>query len=833
MRHRFICALIEGILLIFLSACGGGGGGTSTSNPPTQQVDTLSGVAAAGAPIIGATVTLKDKYGLSKTTVTNGDGTYSFDITNLSAPFLLQIPYGATHLYSVAAAAGTANIHPFTDLIIRNWYEVHGDNVDTVFGGTGPLTATPPAADITSIESVVRNILSTWMTQVGLNPSAFDLITTPFTTSGTGFDEILDQTKVNIDVTGQVTITETDPETGLSAKMMSVAITDLTSTDSTVPTDLTGVSVMAATPNSILLVWNAPTDNISVAGYHIYRGNTLVGTTALPVFTDSGLAASTPYCYQVQAFDEVGNTSNKSAQACTTTLAIADTTAPTVPNGLTGTATSPSQISLTWNVATDDTTVVGYQIMRDGKRIATVTTPAYSDSGLSANTNYCYTVEAFDSAMNVSGASMQVCTTTSAESAPVNTLWRTTIPGSKVYSTESPAGPTTRFDTLLLSQSGIDLSGEFCTQDTMGASATKAMVGGINGNAISLQYQDPDPACAGRTASLTGTMGTSSMLLTYSASAAGSCAAVSDGPHLYTAFAPILYTAGGTYSFDSSTQTLSLNWTNYSLPGVGPPLGPEDETGVTASATTLAGTNGFLTVYFAWTRANGTANDITGTWTSVDPGGDRFQLTFDADGSFNLTVLGASDGTLAVVSTHNTNGVYYMGAEWYYDPTQIFSSGSVSGPYITSSLSLTYYTYDKVWRNEGSTVTFGATHPTPPLTYTVTMSNSTMQTTSSDSVGCFVEDLATGLSVTSDSFGNPVFHWSNVPYPQMRYDVEMYNAAQQLYLTVSAAGVDITSADYTGPPLSPGTYQYLVHANSLSTLSCASFAEGNFTYPVP
>ncbi len=57
-----------------------------------------------------------------------------------------------------------------------------------------------------------------------------------------------------------------------------------------------------------------------------------------------------------------------------------DTTPPTIPAGLAGTAASSTQINLTWNASTDDTAVTGYKVYRGGTQIATVTSgTGYSD----------------------------------------------------------------------------------------------------------------------------------------------------------------------------------------------------------------------------------------------------------------------------------------------------------------------------------------------------------------------------------------------------------------------------------------------------------------------
>jgi len=79
-------------------------------------------------------------------------------------------------------------------------------------------------------------------------------------------------------------------------------------------------------------------------------------------YQNTGLAASTSYSYTVQAVDAAGNASAQSASASATTQAALDTTAPSVPTGLVGTAMSSSQINLSWAASTDNVGVTGYNV---------------------------------------------------------------------------------------------------------------------------------------------------------------------------------------------------------------------------------------------------------------------------------------------------------------------------------------------------------------------------------------------------------------------------------------------------------------------------------------
>jgi len=89
-----------------------------------------------------------------------------------------------------------------------------------------------------------------------------------------------------------------------------------------------------------------------------------------------------------------------------------DTMAPTVPTGLTATTIAADRIDLSWNTSVDDIGVAGYKIYRGGSLLTTVTGTSHSDTGLTINTQYCYTVSAIDSTGNESSRCTSACTTT-------------------------------------------------------------------------------------------------------------------------------------------------------------------------------------------------------------------------------------------------------------------------------------------------------------------------------------------------------------------------------------------------------------------------------------
>ncbi|MEV0470319.1 glycoside hydrolase family 18 chitinase [Streptomyces prunicolor] len=72
--------------------------------------------------------------------------------------------------------------------------------------------------------------------------------------------------------------------------------------------------------------------------------------------------------------------------------------APSAPGTPTASAITNTSVNLSWSAATDDKGVKNYDVLRDGTKVATVTTTSYSSTGLTAGTDYSYTVQARDTA---------------------------------------------------------------------------------------------------------------------------------------------------------------------------------------------------------------------------------------------------------------------------------------------------------------------------------------------------------------------------------------------------------------------------------------------------
>lgn len=82
------------------------------------------------------------------------------------------------------------------------------------------------------------------------------------------------------------------------------------------PSQPTGVTAVRVDTTTADLTWTASTDNVVVAGYNVYRGDTigavLAGITPINSFTDTGLVPGLVYRYSVEAFDCFNNLSLRS-----------------------------------------------------------------------------------------------------------------------------------------------------------------------------------------------------------------------------------------------------------------------------------------------------------------------------------------------------------------------------------------------------------------------------------------------------------------------------------------------------------------------------------------
>jgi glucose/arabinose dehydrogenase len=183
--------------------------------------------------------------------------------------------------------------------------------------------------------------------------------------------------------------------------------------DTEPPTAPGGLRTSDLTCTSVTLAWDAATDDVGVTAYDVYHDGQLM--TSVPG-TEAALTLvpGANWGLYVNARDAAGNVSQASE---TLTLEVPqcqeDTEAPSTPAGLTATANGTT-VTLAWQPATDNVGVAGYDVLRDGAKVGSVTGTAFTDSGLAARTTYRYAVAARDAQGNVSPATGAVPVTTGA-----------------------------------------------------------------------------------------------------------------------------------------------------------------------------------------------------------------------------------------------------------------------------------------------------------------------------------------------------------------------------------------------------------------------------------
>lgn len=196
-RAALSCAVIASI--ISLSACGGGGGGGDNVSPAVKPDSiSLSGVAAVGAPINGATVSVQCATPVSiPQVITDDQGRWTVSLPQgVAFPCAIAVSGGTVSgiqntysLHSYATAGGNVNTTPLTDLIIA---VAVGRDPHLWFAG---LNAAHSPALGAKLQAAQKLILKAFIKAGYILPggAAFDPLTITFTaTPKNPYDALLD-----------------------------------------------------------------------------------------------------------------------------------------------------------------------------------------------------------------------------------------------------------------------------------------------------------------------------------------------------------------------------------------------------------------------------------------------------------------------------------------------------------------------------------------------------------------------------------------------------------------------------------------------------------------
>lgn len=158
----------------------------------------LSGVAATGAPLSGATIEVYDSTGAKvATTISDSSGNYRTDTFAAVGPYVLKAISGNTVLQSVQIAADNSpvNITPLSNLVSTLLSPT--GNAENLVNELSKNKAIIQASALVEKKVFVKSLIEPVAKAISL-PSGFDVINTSMVANGTGIDQVLDNVSIAI-----------------------------------------------------------------------------------------------------------------------------------------------------------------------------------------------------------------------------------------------------------------------------------------------------------------------------------------------------------------------------------------------------------------------------------------------------------------------------------------------------------------------------------------------------------------------------------------------------------------------------------------------------------
>lgn len=303
---------------------------------------------------------------------------------------------------------------------------------------------------------------------------------------------------------------------------------------------------------------------------------------------------------------------------------------PSAPTGLTATATSSAEISLSWQAASG---AASYRVYRDGNLLPTVaTTPAHSDVGLTASTTYSYTVASCDDVAGTSCGAKSASVTATTQAAPITTYVLTV--------TKSGTGTGTVTSTPAGINCGTACAGSFATGTSVTLSATAGSGSSFTGWS--------GGGCSGTGTCVLALTAAQSVTATFTPALAQITLSHLSGAIL--ANQQIAFTATGLDGNGNTLSGLTFTWAS-SAPTVASVTSTGLATGVTIGTTNITASAGEVTsapapVMVVTLGSHFSPADVlTGASVATGPSGD-----------VNLVWRGTQSGTSALFFVRSTDG---------------------------------------------------------------------------------------------------------------------------------------------------------------------------------
>jgi hypothetical protein len=274
------------------------------------------------------------------------------------------------------------------------------DTTATNLGNTAALSSGTTAATTQADELVVGSFADganeTFAAGSGFTAFPTQLVSNLGSTYRTQWQEYKTLSAIGTQI-ATATSSAASPYAGLAVTYRARTI------DTSAPTAPASFAATGSTASSISTGWTASGDDVGVAGYTLYKGTSVVGTTTTLSSTFGGLNCGTAYTLGVDAFDAAGNHSGTSTLVARTS-ACADTSAPTASLSAPASGATVSGTTSVSATAGDNVGVVGVQFRLDGNALqAEDTSSPYGiewDTTSSASGNHVLTATARDAAGN-------------------------------------------------------------------------------------------------------------------------------------------------------------------------------------------------------------------------------------------------------------------------------------------------------------------------------------------------------------------------------------------------------------------------------------------------
>lgn len=438
-----------------------------------------------------------------------------------------------------------------------------------------------------------------------------------------------------------------------------------------------------------------------------------------------------------------------------------DTTAPSVPTGLSSSSITSTGFTVSWTASTDNVAVTGYQVRTGSDAPISVSGTSYSFTGLTAGTAYSVTVRARDAAGNWSAWSSALSVTTSGSG-------DTTAPS-------VPAG----LASSSITSSGFTVSWTAST-DNVAVTGYEVFIGGVS-------YATP----SGTSQVVTGRSASTAYSVTVRArDAAGNWSAQSSAlsvttssgsdttaPSVPTGLASSSITDSGfTVSWTASTDNVAVTGYEVFVGGV--------------SYATPTGTSQVVTG-----RAPGTAYSVTvrardaaGNWSAQS---SALSITTGADAAAPSVPTGLASSSITtsgftVSWTASTDNVAVTGYEVFLDGvsygTTASTSLAVTGRAGNTAYSVTVRARDAIpnWSAQSSALSVTTLDPLAPFS----------RFNFNEGSGNTATSVADGYTLTDQTGGSPVWGSGTIKSQFRGYPIGNTGAGSAL--TEWSAALDFT-----------------------------------------